>query len=64
MPKIDRAHKNYLTTETWEKMHLREIVCGTVIFQQSSVIFIGRHVGGRTLSLQHGGQNYFLLISC
>ena len=24
---------------------------------------IGRHVGGHTLALQHGGQNYFLLIS-
>ena len=40
-------------------MHLREIVCGTVIFQQSSVIFIGRHVGGRTLSLQNGDQLLF-----
>ena len=34
------------------------------IFQQSSMICIGRHVGGHTLALQHGGQNYFLLISC
>ena len=44
MPKIDRAHKNYLT---------------------SSMICIGRHVGGHTLALhdlQHGGQNYFLTI--
>ena len=38
MPKIDRAHKNYLTPEIWEEMYLREIFCGTVIFQQSSVI--------------------------
>ena len=24
MPKIDRAHKNYLTAEIWEETHLRE----------------------------------------
>ena len=35
-----------------------------LIFQQSSIICIGRHVGGHTLALEHGGQNYFLLISC
>ena len=64
MPKIDRAHKNYLTPKIWEEMHLREIFYGTLIFQQSSMICIGRHVGGHTLILQHGGQNYFLLISC
>ena len=64
MPKIDRAHKNYLTAEIWEETHLREIFYGTLIFQQSSMICIGRHVGGHTLALQHGGQNYFLLISC
>jgi len=45
-------------------MHLKEIFCGTVIFQQSSVICIGRHVRGHALALQHGGQNYVLLISC
>ena len=28
------------------------------------MICIGRHVGGHTLALQHGGQNYSLLISC
>ena len=64
MPKIDRAHKNDLTPEIWEETHLREIFYGTLIFQQSSMICIGRHVGGHTLALQHGGQNYFLLISC
>ena len=60
MPKIDRAHKNYLTPEIWEETHLREIFYGTLIFQQSSMICIGCHVEGRTLALQHGGQNYFL----
>ena len=63
MPKTDRAHKNYLTPEIWEETHLRELCYGPLIFQQSSMIRIGRHVGGHTLALQHGGQNYFLLIS-
>ena len=63
MPKIDRTQKNYLTLEIWETMPLREIFYGTLIFQQSTMICIGRHVGGHTLALQHGGQNYFLLIS-
>ena len=63
MPKIDRAHKNYITPEIWEETNLREIFYGTLTFQQSSMICIGRHVGEHTLALQHGGQNYFLLIS-
>ena len=45
-------------------MHLREIFYGTLIFQQISMICIGRHVEGHTLALQHGRQNYFLFISC
>ena len=45
MPKIDRAHKNYLTPEIWEEMHLREIFYGTLILQQ------------RVYALKHGGQN-------
>ena len=61
---LNRTHKNYLTPEIWEETHLREIFYGTLIFQQSSMISIDRHVGGHTLALQHGGQNYFLLISC
>ena len=40
-----------------------EMFYGTLIFPQSSMICIGRHVGGHALALQHGGQNYFLLIS-
>ena len=47
-----------------EETHLRKIFYGTSIFQQSSMIRNDRHVGGHTLALQHGGQNYFLLISC
>ena len=38
MPKIDRAHKNYLTPEIWKEMHLREIFYGTLIFHGSSII--------------------------
>ena len=64
MPKVERAHKNYLTPEIWEEKHLRKTFYGTLIFQQSSISCIGRHVGGHTLALQYGGQNYFLLISC
>ena len=65
MPKIDKAHKNYLTPEIWAEMDLRERCYGTLIFQQSSMIFIGRHVGALTLALLYGDQTYnFLLISC
>ena len=28
------------------------------------MVCIGRHVGEHALALQHGGQNYFLLLSC
>ena len=46
MPKIDRAHKNYLTPEILEETHLRELdIYGTLIFQRSGMICIGRHVG-------------------
>ena len=44
LPKIDRTHKNYLTPEIWEETHLRETFYVTLIFQQSSMICIGRHV--------------------
>ena len=33
-------------------------------FFDFNIICIGRHVGGHTIALQHGGQNYFLLRSC
>ena len=61
MTKIDRAHKNYLTSEIWEETQLREIFYGTLIFQQSSMVCIGHHVGEHTLALQHGGQTTFCL---
>ena len=62
MPKIDRARKNYLTSEIWEETHLREIFFCTLIFKQSSMIcLIGRHVGGLTFAFQHGGQTTFCL---
>ena len=46
---------------------LQGIFYDTLTFWQSwssSMICIGRHVGGHTLALQHDSQNYFLLISC
>ena len=58
MPKIDRAHYHYLTPEIWEETHLREIFYGTLIFLQSSVICIGRHIGGHTLALQQGTSSF------
>ena len=61
MPKIVKAHKNYLTPEIWEETHLREVVYGTLVFQQSSMISIGCHVGGHTLALQHDHQTTFCL---
>ena len=64
MTKIDTAHKNYLTPEIWEETHLRGIFYGTLIFQQSSMISIARHVGGHSLALQHDDQNYFWLVFC
>ena len=51
MTKIDRVCKNYLTPKIWEESHLRETFYGTLIFQQSSMICIGHHVGGHTLAL-------------
>ena len=36
-------------------------IYGTLIFQQSSMICIGRHVEGHTLALQHSGQTTFSL---
>ena len=44
-------------------MRLREIFYGTLIFRQSiSMICIGYHVGGHTLALQRGNQNFFFLV--
>ena len=48
----------------FERKHIREIFYGTLIFQQRIMICSGRDVGGQEYALQHGGQNYFLLISC
>ena len=62
IPKIDRARKNYLTPEIWEESHLREIFYGTLIFQQSSMICIGRHVRlQRTLPCWRAAKTTFCL---
>ena len=42
-------------------MHLREIFYGTLIFEQSSMICIGCHVGGHTLAFQGGSKTTFCL---
>ena len=44
MPKVDRAHKNYLTPEIWEEKHLRKTFYGTLIFQQSSITVSYTHL--------------------
>ena len=59
MPKIDIAHKQYLTREILEETYVREIFSGTLIFQQSSMIVLAAMLEGSS-----GGQNYFFLISC
>ena len=46
-----------LKIEISEETRLKEIFYDALIFQQSSMICIGRHVGGHTLALQHGDQN-------
>ena len=61
MPKIDRAHKNYITPEISEEMHLREIFYGTLIFQHSSMICIDCHVGGHTLPSNMAAKTTFCL---
>ena len=63
MSKIDIGHKNYLTPKIWEEAHLGAIFYGTLISHQISMICIGLHVAGHTVALQHGRQNYFLLVS-
>ena len=64
LPKLDRAHKNYLTPEIWEETHVRETFYCTLIFQHSSIICTSHHVRGNTLAFQQGGKNYLLLVSC
>ena len=59
MPKIDIAHKQYLTHEILEETYVREIFYGTLIFQQSSMIVLAA-----MLESNSGGQNYSFLISC
>ena len=61
MPKIDRAHNNYLTPEIYEEKHLRVVFYGTLIFQQSSMICIGRHVGGIPLPFNMAARTTFSL---
>ena len=61
MPKIDRAHKNYLTPEIWEETHLREIFYGTLIFQQSSMICMAAMLEGILLPSNMAAETTFCL---
>ena len=61
MPKIYGGHKNCLTRENWEETHLRETFYGTLIFQQSSMICIGRHVGAYLLPSNMAAKTTFCL---
>ena len=65
MLKIDRAQKLSYTRNLRGKAFKGDIRTGdilcTLIFQQSSMISIPRHVGGHTLALQHGCQTSFCL---
>ena len=56
MSKIDRACKKLSYTRNLRGNAFKEIFYGTWSFQQSSMISIGRHVGGQTLVLQHACQ--------
>ena len=59
MPKIDIAHKSYLTPEIWEKTHLRY---DTLIFQQSSMICIGAMLEGILLRSNMAAKTTFSYI--
>ena len=65
MPKIDRAHKNYLTAEIWEEFTFK----GDILWHFG---FLTKQYDLYWLPCWRtyfcpptiGGQNYFLLISC
>ena len=50
MPKIDIAHKQYLTREILEETYVREIFYGTLIFQQSSMIVLAAMLEGNAVA--------------
>ena len=52
MPKIDRAHKNYLSTRKLRGNAFKGDILWHFDFHQSSMICIGRHVGGHTIARQ------------
>ena len=61
LPKIDRTHKNYLTTEIWEETHLREIFYGTLSFQQSSIFVLAAMLEGILLPSNMVARTIFCL---
>ena len=67
MPKIIRAHKNYLTPEIWEETHLREIFYGTLIFQQSSILegmLLPSNMAAKTTSCLYLVQRFIVTLRC
>ena len=61
MPKIDRAHENYLTPEIWEKTHLREISYGTLIFNKAVSFVLAAMLEGILLPSNMAAKTTFCL---
>ena len=61
MPKIDGAHKNYLTPESWEETHLREIFYGSLIFELVVWFVLAAMLEGRLLPSNMAAKTTFFL---
>ena len=61
IPKLDRAHKSYLTPEIWEETNLRDIFYGTLIFQQSSLFPLAAMLEGILLPSDMTAKTTFCL---
>ena len=61
MPKLDRAHKSYLTPEIWEETNLRDIFYGTLIFQPSSIFVLAAVLEGILLPSDMMAKTTFCL---
>ena len=64
MPKIDRAHKNYLTPKILEETHSREIFYGTLIFQQSGIILLPSNMAAKTTFCLHLVKRLIVMLRC
>ena len=61
MPKIDRAHKNYLTPEIWEETHLRETFYGTWFFNKVVWFVLAAMLEGIRLPFNMADKTTFCL---